>query len=170
MLVITTHLNADFDGMASMIAAQKLYPDAVLAFAGSQEKGLRDFISQSLLYRYDFQKIKNIDIAKIDQLIVVDTRSSTRIGPFAACLKNPGVRLHIYDHHPSSPGDMKGDLQIVENTGSTVTILTRILREKEISINADEATIFCLGIYEDTGSLTHLTTTPADLLAAAWLL
>ena len=170
MRVITTHLNADFDGMASMIAAQKLYPDAVLAFAGSQEKGLRDFISQSLLYRYDFQKIKNIDIAKIDQLIVVDTRSSTRIGPFAACLKNPGLSLHIYDHHPSSPGDMKGDLQVVENTGSTVTILTRILREKEIVINADEATIFCLGIYEDTGSLTHLTTTPADLLAAAWLL
>ena len=170
MLVITTHLNADFDGMASMIAAQKLYPDAVLAFAGSQEKGLRDFISQSLLYRYDFQKIKNIDLAKIDQLVVVDTRSSTRIGPFAACLKNPGLRLHIYDHHPSSPGDMQGDLQIIENTGSTVTILTGILREKEIAINADEATIFCLGIYEDTGSLTHLTTTPADLLAAAWLL
>jgi len=90
MLVITTHLNADFDGMASMIAAQKLYPGAVLAFPGSQEKGLRDFISQSLLYRYDFQKIKTIDLAKVDQLIVVDTRASIRIGPFAACLNNPG--------------------------------------------------------------------------------
>ena len=170
MLVITTHINADFDGMASMIAAQKLYPDAVLAFAGSQEKGLRDFISQSILYRYDFQKIKNINIAQINQLIVVDTRASSRIGPFAACLNNPGLILHIYDHHPSSPGDMKGDLQVLDNVGSTVTLLTQILREKEVEITADEATIFCLGIYEDTGSLTHLTTTPADLRAAAWLL
>jgi tRNA nucleotidyltransferase (CCA-adding enzyme) len=170
MLVITTHINADFDGMASMIAAQKLYPDAILAFAGSQEKGLRDFISQALLYRYDFQKIKNIDLSRVSQLVVVDTRSSTRIGPFAACLKNPNLTLHIYDHHPSSPGDMVGDLQIVEDVGSTVTVLTRILREKEIAITADEATILCIGIYEDTGSLTHLTTTPADLQAAAWLL
>jgi tRNA nucleotidyltransferase (CCA-adding enzyme) len=170
MLVITTHINADFDGMASMIAAQKLYPDAILAFSGSQEKGLRDFISQALLFRYDFQKIKNIDLSRVSQLVVVDTRSSTRIGPFAACLKNPCLSLHIYDHHPNSPGDMVGDVQIVEEVGSTVTVLTRILREKEIAITADEATILCLGIYEDTGSLTHLTTTPADLQAAAWLL
>ena len=49
MRVITTHINADFDGMASMIAAQKLYPDALLVFPGSQEKTLRDFISQTLL-------------------------------------------------------------------------------------------------------------------------
>jgi len=34
----------------------------------------------------------------------------------------------------------------------------------------EEATILGLGIYEDTGSLTHLTTTPDDLIAAAWLL
>jgi tRNA nucleotidyltransferase (CCA-adding enzyme) len=170
MLVITTHLNADFDGMASMIAAQKLYPGAVLAFPGSQEKGLRDFISQSLLYTYDFQKIKNIDLAKVEQLVVVDTRSSTRIGPFAACLKNPGLSLHIYDHHPGSAGDMVGDVQVVENTGATVTVLTRILKERQIKLTAEEATILCLGIYEDTGSLTHLTTTPEDLRAAAWLL
>jgi tRNA nucleotidyltransferase (CCA-adding enzyme) len=170
MLVITTHINADFDGMASMIAAQKLYPEAILSFAGSQEKSLRDFISQSLLFRYDFQKIKNIDLTRVSQLIVVDTRSSARIGPFAACLQNPNLTLHIYDHHPSSPGDMQGDLQILENAGSTTTILTKILKDNEIEINADEATILCLGIYEDTGSLTHLTTTPADLYAAAWLL
>jgi tRNA nucleotidyltransferase (CCA-adding enzyme) len=170
MLVITTHLNADFDGMASMIAARKLHPEGIMAFSGSQEKGLRDFISQILLYRYDFQKIKNIDIAKVDHLVVVDTRASSRIGPFAACLKNTGLTLEIYDHHPSSTGDMKGTIEIVEDVGSTVTVLTRILQDRKIEITPDEATIFCLGIYEDTGSLTHLTTTPADLKAAAWLL
>jgi len=170
MQVITTHLNADFDGMASMIAAWKLYPEAIMVFSGSQEKGLRDFISQTLLYRYDFQKIKNIDLKKVEHLVVVDTRSSSRIGPFARCLKNPGLKLDIYDHHPSNTGDMKGDVEIVEDVGSTITVLIRVLRDRKIEITPDEATIFCLGIYEDTGSLTHLTTTPADLQAAAWLL
>lgn len=170
MLVITTHINADFDGMASMIAARKLYPEAVMAFPGSQEKGVRDFISQILLFRYEFQKVKNIDLDQVDHLVVVDTHSSTRIGPFAACLKNPDLTLHIYDHHPSNPGDMQGCVDIVEDVGSTVTVLTRIIQEKKIEITPEEATIFCLGIYEDTGSLTHLTTTPADLQAASWLL
>ncbi len=41
--VITAHANADFDALASMVAASKLYPDAVLVFPGSQEKNLRNF-------------------------------------------------------------------------------------------------------------------------------
>lgn len=169
MRLITTHLNADFDGLASMIAAQKLYPDALLSFPGSQEKNIRDFISQNLLYEYDFQRAKNIDLHTIDTLIVVDTRHSTRIGVFAECLNNPGVQVHIYDHHIQNPGDLKGTLEVLENYGSTTTLLTNLLKEKNITITPDEATIFALGIYEDTGSLTHLTTTPEDLMAAAWL-
>ncbi len=170
MQVITTHLNADFDGMASMIAAQKLYPHAVLVFSGSQEKNVRDFISQSLLYRYDFQKVKNIDLSKVTQLIIVDSRSSARLGPMAKCLDNKDLSIHIYDHHPVSPSDLKGDYEVIEDVGSTATLLSHILKEKNIRISEDEATILCLGIYEDTGSLTHLTTTPKDLLSAAWLL
>jgi tRNA nucleotidyltransferase (CCA-adding enzyme) len=45
MDVITTHTNADFDALASMLAAKKLYPDATLVFSGSQERSLRDFLS-----------------------------------------------------------------------------------------------------------------------------
>ena len=170
MRVITTHINADFDGMASMIAAQKLYPDALLVFPGSQEKTLRDFISQTLLYKYDFLKAKQVVISKIEMLIVVDTRSSSRIGSLAACLKNPGLEIHLYDHHPKSDGDLQGNLEVIRDVGSTTTLMTELLREKEIDISEEEATIFGLGIYEDTGSLTYLTTCPDDLRAAAWLL
>ena len=169
MHLITTHLNADFDGLASMIAARKLYPEAILAFPGSQERNVRDFISQSLLYRYDFLKTKQIDLKAIDTLIVVDTRSSTRLGPLAGCLDNPNLKIHLYDHHPQNSGDLTGEIERVEDYGSTTTLLTGILREKGIEITAEEATLFALGIYEDTGSLTHLTTTPTDLKAAAWL-
>jgi tRNA nucleotidyltransferase (CCA-adding enzyme) len=59
---------------------------------------------------------------------------------------------------------------VIEDFGSTTTLLVNILREKRINISPKEATILALGIYEDTGSLTHLTTTPEDLIAAAWLL
>jgi tRNA nucleotidyltransferase (CCA-adding enzyme) len=169
MRLITTHLNADFDGLASMVAARKIYPDAVMAFPGSQERNVRDFISQALLYTYDFLKIKDIDLKAVDTIILVDTRSSKRIGRFEECLENPGIKLHLYDHHPQNGGDIRGDLEMIEDFGSTTTLLVNILKEKDIAISPDEATLFALGIYEDTGSLTHLTTTPEDLIAAAWL-
>jgi len=169
MQLITTHLNADFDGLASMVAARKLYPGAILAFPGSQERNVREFISQSLFYQYDFLKTKQVDLQSIDTLIVVDTRSSARLGALAECLANPNLKIHLYDHHPHNSGDLKGDVEHIENYGSTTTLLTTILQEKKIHITHEEATLFALGIYEDTGSLTHLTTTPADLKAAAWL-
>lgn len=170
MRLITTHINADFDGLASMVAARKIYPDAVMAFSGSQERNVRDFISQSLVYDYDFIKIKDIDLQAVDTLILVDTRSSERIGPFRECLTNPGIKLHLYDHHLQNSGDLHGEVEVIEDFGSTVTLLVNILKERKITVSPTEATILALGIYEDTGCLTHPTTTPADLMAAAWLL
>ena len=155
--------------MASMIAAKKLYPDAILSFSGSQEKNLRKFFVQSLMI-YDFQRMKNIDLDKITKLIVVDTRQASRIGNFSACLNNPGLSLHLYDHHPDTPDDMKGEIEVVRPVGATATVFVEIFREQQIEINAEEATLLAMAEYEDTGSFTFSTTTPADLNAMAWLL
>jgi hypothetical protein len=43
--VITTHLNADFDAMASMVAAKKLYPEALLVFPGPRSATCGTFLS-----------------------------------------------------------------------------------------------------------------------------
>ncbi len=170
MEVITTHINADFDGLASMVAAGKLYPNAELVFAGSQERRLRDFLSQEIRNLYDFKKIKHIDLTTVSRLIVVDTRQQNRIDRLQECLRNPGLELHLYDHHPDAPGDMKGELEFVEDVGSTTTIFVQLFQERRIHISEDEATLMALGIFEDTGSFLHSTTTPADMEAAAWLL
>ncbi|MBU0675885.1 MAG: CBS domain-containing protein [Proteobacteria bacterium] len=169
MEIITTHLNADFDGLASMIAAQKVYPQAVMSFSGSQEKNLRDFLAKSP-HLYDFQRQKNIDLASVTRLILVDTRQAGRLGKFAECLTNPGLSIHIYDHHPILPGDLKGDFEEVRPLGSTATVFTQIFQEQSIPVSADEATVLAMAIYEDTGSFVFDTTTPADLAAMAWLL
>jgi tRNA nucleotidyltransferase (CCA-adding enzyme) len=47
-IIITSHTNADFDAIASMLADQKLYPESVVIFPGSQEKNLRDFFVSSM--------------------------------------------------------------------------------------------------------------------------
>ena len=170
MEVITTHVNADFDSVASMLAAKKLYPHAVLAFPGSQEKGLRDFFLQSTIYVLQTERIKKIDFNKVTRLILVDIRQKDRIGKFKEIVQKPGLDIHIYDHHPASENDISGSVEVIKEVGATTTILCQILKEQNIEITSDEATVLMMGIYEDTGSLTFSSTTEEDFLAAAFLL
>jgi tRNA nucleotidyltransferase (CCA-adding enzyme) len=170
MKLITTHLNADFDALSSMVAAKKLYPDAVLAFPGSQEKTVRDFLIRSTLYFLDIAKPRDVDLDAIDTLILVDTRHKSRIGEFAKLIGKDGLTVHVYDHHPATDDDIKGEVSVFGTTGACVTTMIGILRERGIDITPEEATIMMLGIYEETGSFHYPSTTVADLEAAAYLL
>jgi tRNA nucleotidyltransferase (CCA-adding enzyme) len=170
MELIITHVNADFDAFASMVAAKKLYPAAVVAFPGSQEKNLRDFFMESTLYILSIERAKDIALSKVSRMILVDTRQKGRIGRFAALTESGNVEIHIYDHHPDSEDDVKGDVEVIREVGATVTILIELMRERGIEVNAEEATVLALGIYEDTGSFSFSSTTAEDLRAAGWLL
>ncbi len=168
--IITTHMNADFDAMASMLAAQKLYPNALVVFPGAAEKNLRNFFIKSMAYLYNMAEIKDIDLRQVKRLVLVDTRQPSRIGNLSTLLEQPDIEIHIYDHHPNMPNDIRGHYEEIRQTGSTVAILTRILEDKKIGITPEEATIMCLGIYEDTGSFTFSSTSEEDFHAAASLL
>ncbi len=167
--VITTHLNADFDALASMLAASKLYPDATLVFPGSQEKGLRNFFLHSASYVFNSTKIRHVDMDLIRRLILVDTRQKSRIGSFARIIDREDVEIHIYDHHPASEDDIHGTMEVIRQVGATTSLITEILRDRGIDVAPDEASIMCLGIHEDTGSFTFSSTRPEDYRAAAWL-
>ncbi len=167
--VITTHVNADFDALSSMLAAKKLYPEAELVFPGSQEKGIRNFFLHSASYVFNFLRLKEIEFKNIKRLIIVDTRQRGRIGKFSEIIGKKGLEIYIYDHHPGSEDDIRGDLEVVKRVGANTTIMVQLLRQKGIKVSPDEATIMCLGIHEDTGSFTFSSTTSEDYEAAAWL-
>ncbi len=169
LTVITTHINADFDALGSLLAAQKLYPDAKVVFPGSQEKSLRNFFIQSMVYLFNLTDIKDIRMPEVKRLVLVDTRRADRIGKLASILDNKELEVHIYDHHPVKSDDIRGQQEFHRLTGATVTILTDIIRKRALALTAEEATIMCLGIYEDTGSFTFNSTTAEDFDAAAFL-
>ena len=168
--LITCHVNADFDALASMLCAQKLYPGALVVFPGSQEKNLRNFFIQSMVYLFNIAEQGKIDFSSVTKLVLVDTRRRNRIGDLCRILDNPGLEIHIYDHHPKKDDDIRADKEYHMLTGATATILSDLLREQNIPITPEEATIICLGIYEDTGSFSFPSTTEHDLKAAAYLL
>jgi len=169
MQIITTHTGTDFDALASMVAARKLYPEAEISLPGSVAKEVKQFIC---LYGDLLRDIPpaEIDLDEVKQLILVDTRWINRIGIFKELVFREGVKIHIYDHHPAHPGDIEGEGGICQEIGATTSILISFIRKKKIPITPVEATLFILGIYEDTGSLSFASTTPMDLEAAGYLL
>jgi tRNA nucleotidyltransferase (CCA-adding enzyme) len=168
MDVITSHINADFDSFASMVAAKRLYPEAKLVFPGSQEKKVRDFIGE--FQPIETARLKDIAPSAVKRLIVVDTKSPDRIGKLKPLLTDPSVTVLLYDHHPHGDDDIRGKVEVVEEVGATATIFTEIFRKKDIKPTPMEATLLMMGIYEETGNLMFPTTTERDLKAAAWLL
>lgn len=169
MEVITTHINADFDALASMVAAKKFYPQAAIVLPGSPEKSVRDFLATPHI-ALDIKKVRDLDLQEITRLILVDVKSPERIGQFSEILDKEDLTIHIYDHHPFTPGDIKGQENIIERVGATTTIFTEMLERDRVEITPVEATLFAMGIYEETGSLLFPSTTVRDLVAATYLL
>lgn len=167
--VITSHANADFDALAAMIAASRIYPDAVLIFPGSQEKNLRNFYIQSTTYLFNFKHFKDIDPESVELLVVVDTRQKSRLPHVAPLLEKQGLKIHLYDHHPDTDEDLQADYSDVKPWGSSTTILVHEMIKREVVPNIEEATVLGLGIFEDTGSFSFASTTPEDFTAASWL-
>lgn len=170
LTIITTHVNADFDAVGSLLAAHKLYPGSIVVFPGFHEKSAKNFFIHSMAYLFNMVDIREIDKERIGRLVIVDTKQKNRIGELAEQVGRQNVEIHIYDHHPSLATDIKPDVEVNRPTGANVTLLTEIIREKGIEISPEEATIMCLGIYEDTGGFMFSSTTENDFVAAGFLL
>ena len=167
--VITGHANADFDALAAMVAAGKLYPDAILVAPTLLERKDSHLFSDSIAYLFNLVQPKECDFSGVELLVVVDTHQQERIEHVLPVLSNPGLKIHVYDHHPDSENDLPADLREVRPWGSSTAILTHIIKERGIALSADEATMLGLGIFEDTGSFTFASTTAHDFTAAAYL-
>ena len=161
MQVITTHLSADFDCMAAMVAAQKLYPEACMVFSGSMEKPLQDYL-RAVNPAFSFSRIKDVDLDQVTRLIVVDTQDPERIGLFKNLLNKDGVEVHVYDHHLDVAHPLKADRSVIKKRGSSTTVLCEELAERGIELSPEESTLMALGVYQDTHSLISISTTPED--------
>ena len=170
--VITTHQNADFDALAAVVGASLLYPEGRIVFAGSLNPNVREFVA---LHGENLPivNLRLLDQSKIRQLIIVDTAHAERVGDLGRLCGKPGVEVVIFDHHesekPKLPSFVKGENWVLSHDGAQASSMLYLLREREVEIPRLAATIFALGIHEDTGSLTYPRTTirDAEMLAAS---
>lgn len=169
MDVIATHNNADFDGLGSMVAARKLFPDAKLVLPAGGQEAVRNFLA---VHDLDITKLKDLDLSQITRLVLVDTQDSDRIGALKSCIGNPAVEVVVFDHHVEPDSSCAGcsKQSIIASVGATTTLLIEQLRRWHIPVTPFEATVMALGLYEETGSFTFTSTTSRDLEAGAFLI
>lgn len=166
--VILSHVNTDFDALASMIAAKKLYPDAEMVITDKQQLEVKQFLA---IYRdsIDIKQEHTIDWSKVNHVILVDVANIKRVGAFAEKIR-PDVTYTVYDHHPPSEENVLFKEGKIEEVGATITMLVEEIRRRNIDFTSFEATVFGLGIYTDTGNFTNSNTTPRDLEIASYLM
>ena len=167
--LIATHTNTDFDAFAAMVAARKLYPEAAVCLGGAVNRNVREF---QALYADLIPVVDPVDVDHdaVRRLILVDTVHANRLGELGDLAERAGVQVVAFDHHAHGdlPAYVSADALISSTDGSLVTLLVHIIAERGIEVTPFEATVFALGIHEDTGSLTFSTTTPRDAEALAF--
>lgn len=168
MQIVTTHVNTDFDALASVIAATILYPGSTPILPRNLNPNVKAFLSihKDLL---QVSTVNEIDLADVTRLIVVDVNTWQRLDRMASLKSRDDLEIDLWDHH-SNAGDITADFSCREAVGATVTLLTRQLKKDRKLLTPIQATLLLAGIYEDTGNLTFPSTTAADLYAAAYLL
>ncbi len=165
MNLIITHKNGDFDALAAVVAASKLFTGSAVIVPEPLQANVRSFIN---LYR-DLLPISDPkDIAgEINSIVVIDTNQKERLGKWADLLERAG-QIKVFDHHPGEE-DLGADQARIEAVGATTTLLLEEIIKRNIKFTEFEATLFALGIYEDTGCLTYDITTSRDVRALAYL-
>ncbi|HED24501.1 MAG TPA: CBS domain-containing protein, partial [Firmicutes bacterium] len=166
MDLIITHENSDFDALAAVIVAARLYPGSYVLLPEQLQPNVRSFVNlhRDLLPLIDPREIVD---DHIDLLLVIDTNRLERLGKWDY-LVDRAKHVIIYDHHPGDE-DIEAEKASIEPIGATTTILLEKIRQEKIKITEFEATLFALGIYEDTGCLTYEITTSRDARAVSYL-
>src|SRR5216684_1062882 len=113
-----------------MVGARKLYPQARLVLAGSQDRNVREFLTLHEEF-LDLLPAKAVDRSVVSRVVVVETQSSHRLGDLADLVFDPRVEVILYDHHVGAEGDIPAGERHVEPLGAATTLFVRKLRERD---------------------------------------
>jgi len=166
--IITTHRNTDFDALASVAAANLLYPDAKPVLPRNVNPNVKAFLS---LHKELFRMYTPNEICPdaVKHLVVVDINRWGRLEGLNGLAKRDDLEIVLWDHHLLDT-DILADWKCQEAMGATISLLVRQLKANKMSLTPIQATLFLIGLYEDTGHLTFAGTRSDDARAAAYLL
>jgi tRNA nucleotidyltransferase (CCA-adding enzyme) len=168
MHIGTTHLDADLDGLAALVALRLLDPRIELVLPSGMEprarglwEELADRLPPIVPLRVAQRRVRSEGCSA---LIAVDTAHPDRLGEVAELLA-AAAEVRAWDTHPPSPSDLPR--VSVPRAGAATSVLVLELAAAAIKPDPSEATLMLAGIHQDTGHLCYPGTTNVDHRAAA---
>lgn len=150
-IAIVSHNNPDGDNLGSLLAAglslEKMGKSVLFVKA--------DIIPEDYMFLPGIEKLSKLDsnIGTIDLLMVLDSSDPDRLGENKILIENSKKVVNI-DHHRSNTEF--GDINIVlPELSSTGEILFELLRQLDLPVDKDVATLVYVAISTDTGRFSY---------------
>ena len=169
MKIIIGHTNMDLDCIGSIVLAKYLYPDHVSVASRLIHPAAKNLVN---LYQnhLNFKTVDEIKNEDVERVVIVDTRSRSRVNEYFDVIGSGVKEIVIYDHHSSDSCDFEGAELHQGDFGSNTTMIGLELIKNRLSISPKDATIALTGIYADTGNFTHDNVHEDDFRVASYLL
>jgi tRNA nucleotidyltransferase (CCA-adding enzyme) len=164
MNIILTHEQADFDAIAALLAASLIQGSDIPVLPRKMNRNVHSFLT---LYADElpFVEVRDLPAEEISQITLVDTQALVTLKGTTR-----KTQVSVIDHHHQKESIDPSWSMKLEQVGATTTILTEIIQDQNIPLNPTQANLLLLGIYEDTGSLSYISTTARDIRSAAYLM
>lgn len=140
-VLITSHLNADFDSFGSMLGGLKLWnkkgKNCVLLWPGAADTMVQSFIEEKASEQIPelIFSLKEIpSLSQIIELVIVDARKRSRIKQVHQLLERKDILISVYDHHHPSEDDLYCDasrLFISKSGACTSDLVYHIMKYNE---------------------------------------
>jgi tRNA nucleotidyltransferase (CCA-adding enzyme) len=162
------HSNMDFDCFGSLILIKRLFPTYRLVRSSRIHPAAQvmyDFYEEY----FNFLSLKDISGEKIENIIIVDTCTTSRVSEYFGNINNSSPSIRVFDHHMEEC-DIAGAKIEGGRFGANTSMLGKMAMERGITLESEEATIALTAIYADTGRFIYESVTRDDYEVSAWLL
>src|SRR5215207_9880301 len=131
--LILTHQQSDFDAVASMLGAHKLYPDGTPVLSKRLNRNVAEFVT---LYQSGLPFVSRDDLPrqKIEQITLTDTQSfESHKG------MKPHTPVHMIEHHKAMRDFAPHETYDFHDVAAVTTRFVEQIQAQQIAINTLEA-------------------------------
>lgn len=168
-VVVACHVNPDGDALGSLLGAA-----LGLKKIGKEVAATWSATPPELAYGYRFLPGADLivapeDLPEADVFLALDCGAADRLGELVLPAARMAPTLINVDHHPGNDGFGHFNI-VVTNASSTAELVTGLLEDAGVEMDAEIATCLYTGIVTDTGNFQYSNSTPETLRMAAHLL
>lgn len=169
-VVLTTHVNADGDGVGSEIGLWHLLRAQGLHPAIANATGIPERFMFMIPEGADASDHAAREIARADVVVVLDISDLGRIGDLATAVRERGVPVACIDHHVSQGTLPAGPRFVAPEATATAELVFDLATALDWSLSTEAARALYVGLLTDTGGFRFSNTTARALRVAAALL